>query len=65
MYVKEDWPIVLAPTPIDPGLVADEKDQESNQNMNLNEIPKPKKVDTLFTPDIFDIQLKNLLYPDE
>lgn len=56
---------MLAPTPTDPSLVANDQDVESNQNMNLNEIPRPKKVDTLFTPDIFDIELKNLLYPDE
>lgn len=56
-----DWPLVLAPTSIDPELIATDNDDTINQNMNLNAILKPKRLDIAFTPDIFDINLKDQL----
>jgi hypothetical protein len=61
VYVAEDWPLVLAPTPAASELIADENDDTANRNTDLNSIPKPKKLDSLFTPDIFDLSLKDQL----
>jgi hypothetical protein len=64
-YAAADWPLVLSATPVEPSLISDPKDTAENSNDDLNAIPKPKTLDSLFTPDIFDMSLKDQLYPDE